>query len=256
MIKKKQKKKIIIANWKMAPQSFEEAKNNFSHVRSKAKDLKKLEIVICPPDLYISAINQLKLKPLSLGAQNVFEENTGTHTGQINIEMLKSSNASTVLVGHSEIRSLGESDEVVNKKIQNVVRSGCRAVLCIGEKERDNEADYLSFVKNQIESGLKGVQQKNLSQIIIAYEPVWAIGKKEEFAITPEDLHQMVIYIRKVLSDLYKRANIFSIPILYGGSTAPENAKDLIEKGDADGLLVGHVSLNQYAFVDLLKRVN
>jgi len=250
-------KPIVVANWKMNPQSFVEAEKLFTAIRKTATPLRNVQTVVCPPSVFISELYQsYSGSKVLLGGQDVYWEKKGSFTGEVSPVQLKDVGADYCIVGHSERRERGEDDEMVNNKIRAVIREGLTAIVCIGESERDKHGEYLQFLKNQIEKALHGVKNSNLKNIIIAYEPIWAIGKTDEDAITPEDLHETVLYIRKIFVGLYNKDNALALPILYGGSVERENAEILLVHGEANGFLVGHASLDVDEFGDILKIAN
>ena len=163
---------MIIANWKMNPNSLNEAKKIFNKIKIVAEKLKKVETVICPPFTYLSALR-------TTGAQDVFYEDKGAYTGEISVKMLKNLGVKYVIIGHSERREIGETDKIINKKIKTTLETGLKVVFCIGEKARDKDGQYLNFVKNQINKGLKDIPRKLFNNLIIAYEPVWAISSQK-----------------------------------------------------------------------------
>lgn len=247
-------KKIIIANWKMNPQSLKEAKRIFGEIKKTAVKLKKTETVICPPFIYSSELKS-KNKELKMGAQDIFwDDKKNSYTGEISVWMLKNSGVKYVIVGHSERREhLKETNEMINKKVKTALKNGLRVVFCVGEKKRDSGSDYLGFVREEIEGGLKGVRRKLMKNLIVAYEPVWAIGKSGKNAANPEDVLKMAIYIRRILMPLAGKEWAKKIPILYGGSTDPGNAEGFLRDGGVQGLLVGHKSLIPKDFNEILK---
>ena len=235
-------KKIIIANWKMNPGSLEEAKKIFNKIKIAAGKLKKVETVICPPFVYLPSLR-------ATGAQNIFYEEKGAYTGEISVKMLKDLGVKYVIIGHSERREMGETDEIINKKIKAGLEAGLKVVFCVGEKKRDGENEYLNFVKNQINKGLKNIPKKFFKNLIIAYEPVWAISsQKRARADNPESALKMAVFIKRTL--------LSPIPILYGGSVNPENAGGFLFKSGMNGLLVGGQSLIPENFIKILKIAN
>ena len=249
-------KRIIVGNWKMNPSSLEEAKRIYRSIRKTSKKLSiSTEIVICPPFLYLkSFLNKNLENNIKIGAQNIFSEEQGSFTGEISISMLKNLDVSYVIIGHSERRNMGETDEIISKKIQLVLDFGLSPILCIGEKERNPDGNYLHFIKEQIKNSLNKVQKRHINKLIIAYEPLWAIGVKE--AMNPSDIHEMSLFIKKVLSDIYGHNNAVSTKILYGGSVNFRNAMDIITLGQVNGLLVGRESINSVGFSELLKSID
>ena len=247
-------KKIVVGNWKMNPTSLVEAKRIYRSIDNISKKLISTNVVVCPPFVYLKTLIGNGNSPVSIGAQDVFTEEQGSYTGEISPLMLKDLGVSYVIIGHSEKRKQGETDDFISKKVQIVLDSGISPILCIGEKERDAGGEYLHFIKEQIKNSLNKVSRKNIDKLIIAYEPLWAIGAKE--AMGPSDIYEMSLFIKKVLSDLYGHNEAISTQILYGGSVNFRNAADIIVKGQVNGLLVGRESINSAGFVELLKTID
>jgi len=241
----------------MNPITFREAKKIFLDIKNTANKLLNIHIIICPPFLYLNELSALyKRHRMSVGAQNIFYKDSGFFTGMVSASMLRGNNIKYVILGHSEARSLGEDDDVINQKVQISLKKGLRVILCVGEKERDEDGNHFNFLKDQILNSLKGVSLKSLENIFVAYEPVWAIsGKNGSSPMSSNDLYEMAIFIKKILSDNYKIKNL-GVNILYGGSVNPRNAKKLMEDGGVNGLLVGKASLNSKKFNEILKIAN
>ncbi len=240
--------KIIVANWKMNPQSQKEAESIFSKIYKDKKIIKDNKIIICPPFPFLFISKKFKNKNIFLGAQNVSTKEEGSYTGEVSPRMLKGMGVSHVIVGHNERRFMGESNTIINEKILNLLKSKISPILCVGENKRDHDGFYLSFVGEQIKECLSGVNKLQMKNIIIAYEPVWAIGKNATREATKEEFIEMKIYIRKVISDIFDSKTAHSVPILYGGSVSALNTRYFTEEGDADGLLVGRNSINNKQF--------
>ena len=262
------KRKIIIANWKMNPISSREALNIFYSILKLVNKYKvlKTDIVICPPFVYIPALldNLSRFKKKSklfflvlLGTQDVSEENpplgVGAYTGEISAGILKEIGVKYCLVGHSEKRTKGETEESISKKIKITLEKGITPILCVGENERDINHEYFNQIKNQIEKGLEKTPKKDIYKVIIAYEPVWAISTtKNKKPATPSDFKEMHIYIKKVLVNKYGMK--IKLPrVVYGGSVNSKNAKSFLEEGGADGLLVGRESLKANNFFEIVR---
>ena len=251
----KKRKMIIVGNWKLNPLSLKEAVTIFTGIKKGVKGA-DTKVVICPPFVYLNELKNFFTKDkIALGSQDVSSEIKGAFTGEISAEMLKTIGATYTIVGHSERRAMGESDEIVAKKATTALKAGLKVIICIGERERDERGAYLGLLKEQITGSLKGVPKKFAENIIVAYEPVWAIGKGKE-AMTAHDLHQMTIFIRKNLIDVYNAPTASAISIIYGGSVDVENALTLVKDGEVDGLLVGRESLNPENFVRIVKVVS
>lgn len=251
------KKKLIIGNWKMNPKTLALARSNFTSIKKESGTNKNVEAVIAAPFVYLPELSKLSSATLSLGAQNVSAEKEGAFTGEISAGMIASLKTKYVIIGHSERRELGESNEFISRKIKMTLASGMTPVLCVGERERDQGMWYLSAVKTQLEECLAGVAKNAISKIVIAYEPVWAISSTQNHRdASPEDFQEMRIYIRKILSDFVSASVAESVAILYGGSVDEKNAVGFLVAGGADGLLVGKSSLTPKIFLKILKIAN
>jgi triosephosphate isomerase (TIM) len=241
--------KLLVANWKMRPQTLVGARQLFNGVKRRTLRYARTTVVLCPPTLYIGALaHSYKGRHIHIGAQDVFWKNSGSHTGAISPFMIKSIGVQYVIVGHSERRALGETDDIVARKTRAVLKEKMRAILCVGEQKRDNAGNYLHFLERELEESLNGVSRELVKRLIVAYEPIWAIGRHAKDAVTPEDLHRMSLFVRKVLSKLYGRTVGLKIPVLYGGSVEENNAEMLLRGGAVDGFLVGHASLDAEKF--------
>jgi triosephosphate isomerase len=247
-------KRLIVGNWKMNPESPESARAIFLAVRRAAEKIKRTEVLICPPAIYFTGLAKLATPKVKLGTQNIFWESAGPFTGEMSAAMVQAAGGKYTLIGHSERRAMGETPEMINKKVIAATSSNLGTILCIGEKERDAQGNYLSFIKDQLATALAGVQKKFVSNLVIAYEPVWAIGKTE--AMKGADMHEMLLYIRKVLTELLGQEYAKTIPVLYGGSVTPLNAEDIIGNGHVDGMLVGRQSLEPLQFKEILTIVD
>lgn len=246
-------KKLIIGNWKMFPASVLVAREKFTAIKKIAGTLRNVQTVICPPFVYASDLKKLATgHRCVLGAQNAWYENEGAYTGEVSPVMISSVGLSFVILGHSERRALGETDDLINKKIVAIAKTKLIAVLCVGERERDQDGEYLKHIAVQIKLALKGIQKKDLARIVIAYEPIWAIGKHATHAASPDDALEVSILIKKTLADLYGKEGS-SVAILYGGSVDAKNAWEFLFKSQVDGLLVGRASLDPKVFGEILK---
>ncbi|MBI3888408.1 triose-phosphate isomerase [Candidatus Nomurabacteria bacterium] len=249
--------KIIFGNWKMNPLTLKEAEKLFSLVAKNVSQIKntdkKMEIVICPPFIYLEALSKIRTSKIKLGAQDAFPGDVGAFTGEVSGEMLSGLGAKYVILGHSEKRAGGETNNEVNKKIKSALAAGLRPVLCMGEGVRDPEHNYFNFVKTELEECLNGLNKNLISKVIIAYEPIWAISSTQNRKdATPADCLEMVIFIRKILSDKFRDV-AGGVRIVYGGSVNEKDAGDFLQKGGVDGLLVGKASLDAKKFVEIIK---
>ncbi len=219
-------------------------------VAAVKKDLgrvaKKMDVVIAAPALFLPALRAgLKKTAIQLGSQDVSSEKMGAFTGEVSALMQKSIGVSYAIIGHSERRARGETEEYIEKKISQVLKAEMTAILCVGERVRDLHGKYFTVVEQEIRSALKAVPSTKLPNIAIAYEPIWAISTSTPGAraATPEDAHEMVLFIRKVLTDMYGRAAAERVRILYGGSVDAKNIEILVARSGAQGYLVGGASL-------------
>lgn len=252
----KKNRRLVVANWKLNPPNLAKAKEIFSATRRNVRNLKRCRTVVCPPFSYLSSLKTAGVPQIKLGAQNVFWEDRGAFTGEVGAAMVRSVGAEYAIIGHSERRRLGETDEMASKKIAAALKAGLTPILCIGERERDPAGAYFEFLKNEIKQSLAKVQRSALKKIIIAYEPIWAIGKSFKDAMQPNDVHQTSLFIKKVLADLFGQEEAVTVPILYGGSVNFENAGAIVRDGEVEGLLVGRESLDPKAFGAILKIVD
>jgi triosephosphate isomerase len=245
-------KKIVIGNWKMNPANIKDAEKLFRGVTKSILSLKKTEVVICPPLPYIDRLKKIS-KKIYIGAQNSFGVDSGPFTGEVSPEMLYSIGVKYVILGHSERRSLGETNIDINKKIKGAIYAGLIPIICVGENDRDDNHGYFNFVKAQIEECLDGVSKNSLSKIIIAYEPVWAISTSLNHRdATSKDCEEMIIFIKKVLADKFG-VNASLPRIIYGGSVGEKDAEEFVVRGGAEGLLVGKTSLTAKKFINIIK---
>jgi triosephosphate isomerase len=255
--------KLIVANWKMNPLNLTEARKLFNSIKNWVKKhsnfLKNIRIIICPPFVYLEPLLRLlKLRTynlkLRLGAQDLFWEEKGAFTGEISPRMLKNLGVEYVIVGHSERRKiLGETDEMINKKLRAAIKAKLKPILCIGEKRREGGSRKYEEIRNQLKKALKEIPNSFFrppNSLIIAYEPVWAIGTRNP--CQPEDAKEILILLKKFTRSL---SHSLTQPlILYGGSVNSKIAKDYIEVG-FDGLLVGGASLDSKEFIKIIKSI-
>jgi triosephosphate isomerase len=252
------RKRLVVANWKMNPDTLSKAVRLFAEVKKQAARRARVETVIAPPFPYIASLAGKAGTAVALGAQDVFWEREGTYTGEVSVPMLASVGASHVIIGHSERRLRGETDEQIARKVAAAVKEKLTVVLCVGESDRDATGGYLSVVEEQLRAACASVPKASLKHLAIAYEPVWAIssGDGKGKTATPGDVQEMTIFIRKVLTSIYDRPSADRVRVLYGGSVNEDNAAELMDEGMADGFLVGGASLKPLAFASILSAAN
>ena len=242
-------KKYIIANWKMNPSSSEEAIRLVRGILSQTLP-ENIELIIAPPFIYLDLIKKNFKKEIKLAAQNVGWFERGAFTGEISGLMLKNVGCDYVIIGHSERRhKIGETDEMINLKLKAAFKSGLNPILAIGEKERGD--DIIKVLNSQIKSDLYGIDASEIGRLIIAYEPVWAIGTG--LSDTPDHVLSSALLVRKIIGNLYTPDFAIDLPVLYGGSVTAENAADFIGQTGINGALVGGASLNIEEFLKIIK---
>lgn len=247
-------KKIVIANWKMNPVSDSESEKIFNEIKKVAETLSIVQTIIAPPFLFICALSKIATgRKVSIAAQDAFDIPTGAYTSQISAAMLAKAAVQTVILGHSERRAVGDTNEIVNNKVKAALKVNLQPVVCIGESKRDSNGLYYRFIEQQLKESLAGLVKTAGSKIIVAYEPIWAIGSAAKREATPTEINEMAIFIRKVLTDIFGQAIGNKIAILYGGSVHPENAVVILSEGGMNGLLVGRDSLDPKKFNKILK---
>ncbi len=247
------RKKVIAGNWKMNKTASEAA--------ALAKDIideigreTSVDVVLCPPFTVLSAVaHVLEGQAVKLGGQNMHPEKNGAYTGEISAEMLRTLYVTHVILGHSERRTyFGETDAFINRKVLAALANQLKPILCVGETLAEREAGAtLAVVQKHIEGGLAGVKPEQITTVIIAYEPVWAIGTGK--VATTEQAQEVHAYIRDLLTKLYGAPLAQKVRILYGGSMKPANAPELLAQKDIDGGLIGGASLEARSFIDLVK---
>jgi triosephosphate isomerase len=247
------KKRIVAGNWKMLISSRDDARSLALGLRKKLRGITGVDVYVAPPVPFLFEVaGILETSPIRVGAQTLSSHKDGAHTGEVSGAMLKGAGAQFSIVGHSERREAGESESVVRAELEQAIDAGLAPMLCIGERSRDEGGEQFSTIERQIISALKDIPKNTLKKLIIAYEPVWAIGKRAEDAMKPADLEEMVIFIRKVLAELLDRTEALKVPILYGGSVDAQNAQALVKEGGANGFLVGRASASLDSFLAII----
>ncbi len=248
------RKKIVAGNWKMFNNS-DESKELIGGILEKLKNEKvNCDVIVCPPYTALSeAAGMLKGSIVKLGAQNMHFEDKGAFTGEISSNMLKSAGCEYVILGHSERRTIfNESDEVINKKVKKAFASGLKPIFCFGETLSEREGGVTNdVVKHQVTEGLKDIPESDLVNLVIAYEPVWAIGTGK--TATPEQAEEVHAFVRSIIKELYSETAAENMVIQYGGSVKPENAADLLSRKNIDGALVGGACLKADSFIGIIK---
>jgi triosephosphate isomerase len=248
------RKNVIAGNWKMN-NDLKESEKLIVELKNLLQNEKpNCDVIVCPPYTSLSEASKLlKGSQIKLGAQNMHFEDSGAFTGEISASMLKSVGCEYVILGHSERRTIfGESDEVINKKIKKALSAGLKAIFCVGEllEERENGTTN-DVVKRQVLKGLDGISADNMKNIIVAYEPVWAIGTGK--TASPAQAQEVHEFIRDLIEIDYSLEVANELTIQYGGSVKPDNAKVLLSQKDIDGALVGGACLKADSFLGIIK---
>jgi triosephosphate isomerase len=246
---------LIAGNWKMYKTKDEARKLCEGLKSSVGKSFDKGCVVVCPPYTALQdAYQVIKDSAIKLGAQNLHWEKEGAFTGELSAVMLKDAGCSFVIIGHSERRKyFGETNEGVNKKVKAALAQGLTPIVCVGETLDERKANKtLSIVEDHVRGALQGIESSDILKIVIAYEPVWAIGTGVN--ATPQQAEEVHKFIRSLLEKLYSKDASSNILILYGGSVKPENIEELIKEEDIDGALVGGASLKVESFTQIVQK--
>lgn len=249
------RKKIVAGNWKMhknAPQTKELLIELLTQIPAETT----VEVIVAPTFVnLVSAVENLKHSNIFVAAQNVHQAESGAFTGEISADMLKSIGVNTVILGHSERRAIfRETDALIANKIDTALKHDMTVIFCFGEELKHRQAGYhFSIVENQLRDGLFHIEAKNWGKIVLAYEPVWAIGTGE--TASPEQAQEMHQFIRETIRKAFGSDIAEDLSILYGGSVKPDNAKEIFSKPDVDGGLIGGAALNAKDFITIVTSI-
>ena len=246
------RKKLIAGNWKMNKTSADGVSLASDIVAAVGKQT-DVEVVVCPPFTAVESVGKaLEGSEVKLGAQNMHFEASGAFTGEVSAPMLRAIFATHVILGHSERRTFfGETDELVNRKVLTALKNQLKPIFCVGETLAERESGAtLKVVQTQVERGLEGVNKDQAASVVVAYEPVWAIGTGK--VATTEQAQEVHAFIRGLLTKLFGDAIAQKVRILYGGSMKPANAPELLAQKDIDGGLIGGAALEARSFVELI----
>ncbi len=245
---------LIVANWKAYVEELPKAKKLFAASKRLARAT-GITIVLAPPAPFLGALAANNKSKVSFSAQDVSVTTGGAKTGEATAQIYAAAGATYAIIGHSERRALGETNAVIAEKLAHALAHGLTPILCVGEKERDGEGRYLAYVREELTLALEPLTAKERSQIIVAYEPLWAIGKTAADAIESNDLAEMTLYIRKVLAELLPGKSSRHSFVLYGGSVEPGNIRALAADSGVEGFLIGHATVDPLMFSTLVKQL-
>lgn len=248
------RQKFVAGNWKMN-NDLQSSVKLVSEIKNLLRTKKlNTKIIICPPFISLDTVKTLlKNSEILLGAQNMYYEENGAFTGEVSPSMLKSVGCQYVIVGHSERRTIfSETNQMINKKIRAALINNLKPIFCVGEilSEREQNKTF-SVIEKQIVEGLAELSENDLQNLIIAYEPVWAIGTGRN--ASPEQAQEVHEFIRRLIANLYSKKCSENLIIQYGGSVKPENSKSLMNQPDIDGALVGGACLKAESFVEIIE---
>ncbi|MFY7758151.1 triose-phosphate isomerase [Flavobacterium stagni] len=248
------RRKIVAGNWKMH-KNAEETEDLLNELIAQLPEDLEAEIVVAPTFVNLaSAADHVEFTPITVAAQNMHQAESGAYTGEISADMLKSIGVSTVILGHSERRAyFNETDAALANKVDTALKHDMTVIFCFGEELKDRQnGQHFNVVENQLRDGLFHIEDKDWAQIVLAYEPVWAIGTGE--TASPEQAQEMHEFIRNTIRSRYPKV-AEDVSILYGGSVKPENAKEIFSKPDVDGGLIGGAALKAADFVAIASAI-
>ena len=243
--------KIVAGNWKMNKNS-EETEDLINELIAKMPNDSEVKIIIAPTFINLaSAVDHLEFTPIEVAAQNMHQNENGAYTGEISADMLKSVGVNSVILGHSERRAIfHETDVLISQKVTTALKHDMKVIFCFGEELKDRQnKQHFNVVENQLRDGLFHISNESWANIILAYEPVWAIGTGE--TASPEQAQEMHAFIRETVRHTFGSDIAEQVSILYGGSVKPDNAKEIFGKPDVDGGLIGGAALKADDFVGI-----
>lgn len=247
------RKPIVAGNWKMN-KTVAEAQSLAEGIKLDLAECTSVDVVLCPPFTALKTVSDVVSgTQIKTGAQNMHAELSGAFTGEISPEMLRDLYCHYVILGHSERRAMfGETDEIVNGKVQSAHQNNLLPIVCVGETLEERDADKVeTVVETQIRESLAGLSAEQMKKTIVAYEPVWAIGTGR--TATPEQAQEVHALIRSILEKVYGASVANAVRIQYGGSMKPKNAAELLEQPDIDGGLIGGAALESHSFIQIVE---
>ncbi|WP_310381593.1 triose-phosphate isomerase [Flavobacterium sp.] len=249
------RKKIVAGNWKMH-KNAEETEDLLNELIAKIPTDSNAQVIVAPTFINLSsAVEHLEFTNITVAAQNMHQAESGAYTGEISADMLKSIGVNTVILGHSERRAIfHETDSIIAYKVDTALKHDMTVIFCFGEELKDRQSkNHFNIVENQLRDGLFHLQAKDWENIVLAYEPVWAIGTGE--TASPEQAQEMHEFIRETVRHTFGSNIAEDVSILYGGSVKPDNAKEIFSKPDVDGGLIGGAALKSDDFVAIVNAI-
>lgn len=237
----------------MNPVTMREAKKLFDATRKAAESAKNVTLIVAPPAVFLRDLRaRYKGKRIAFALQSANPEGGGAYTGDISLLQAKDAGAQYVIAGHSEQRAKGETSEAAGKVVVAALVSGLTPILCVGEKNRSQDGEHFNIVKEQLRAAFTDVEPGKVTRVLVAYEPVWAIGGEK--TMNPRDMHEMTIFIRKTIVGMKGEAGM-NVKVLYGGATTESNALPMLEESGVQGFIVGHVSIDAVRFAILMSSI-
>lgn len=246
---------LVVGNWKLNPMFLAEASKLASDLATKIKKNEEPYVAIAPSFPHLAEVEKKITKSsIGLAAQDVSLRSIGAYTGEVSVLQLKDLKTKFVIIGHSERRAMRETNEIVQQKVLVTLKNNLTPIVCIGESNRDEQGNFFSFVEEQLRSLGKVLNMTQIKKVVIAYEPIWAIGTGN--TATAVDVKEMQLFIESILTKIYNRPTAKAVRLIYGGSVKPENAAELHNEGGMNGFLVGGASLKAEDFVKIIKAVS
>jgi triosephosphate isomerase len=245
---------LIAANWKAYVEDLDKAKKLFAVAKRLAKE-GGIQIVLAPPAPLLGALAVRNTSSVAFASQDVSATTGGATTGEVTAQTYAAAGATYTIIGHSERRAAGDTDATIAEKLAHALAHGLTPILCIGESERDADGRYLALVREQITRAIEPLTPKDRGRVVVAYEPLWAIGKTAQNAIGPNDLAEMALYIHKVMAELLPGKSSRRSLVLYGGSVEVSNVRELAASSRVDGFLIGRASVDPTSFASLIKQL-
>lgn len=245
---------LMVANWKMNPNSPEQALENFLQIKKNTKKYKHITTVVCPSAVHMGLFYKKTSENCLLGGQGGDVDDIGAKTGLVSLEQYKKIGAEYVILGHSEERARGLSSEILAQQIFFALKKGLVPIVCVGEEVRDSKGKYVFTIVNQIKEALSAIPKSSISKVVVAYEPLWAIGASAKRSANVTEVEEIAILIRRTIADMYSMKKVPSNKILYGGSVSDGSlVASLFENNVVQGCLVGRASLAAHTFIPILQ---
>jgi triosephosphate isomerase len=249
-------KKYIIGNWKLNPETVKKAESLARGIVARVSSSRSVEIAIASPTPFLHSVKNMGDKKIFIGAQDVSIYDDGAHTGDVSATMLKSMGVKYCIVGHSERRNMGDTNEDVAKKVRQLLDMKIVPIICVGESDRDTDGNYRDMLAEQVRVSCSKITPKEAGSFLVAYEPVWAIGERAKRSANPDECLEATVIIRREFAHILKNTKkATETPILYGGSASEETAPEFLRVGGVQGFLLGRLSLDAKLFSSFIAKI-